>query len=384
MTQPKRLFFVAGEHSGDLHGSLIISHLKRLDPTLRIEGIGGPLMQAVGCENLHCIDELAVIGFIEVLKNFRRLYDIFNDVRRHLEETRPDLLILIDYPGFNVRLAEAAKTMGIRVLYYICPQVWAWHASRVNKITRVINEAVVVFSFEEAIWKQAGADVFWYGHPLIDIVKAGTDQQAFRAEFGLGEGPVISLLPGSREQEIHYILPLLLDTASLIRKERPGSRFLLPLAGTIDEGLIQPHLRQRSLPLQILRGRTYDAVAASDLALVASGTATLETAILGTPLIVVYQTNLFTSVLSKFLVQSPHIGLPNVVAGRQVVPEFIRWNFTPANVARETLSLLNNPDRLQRMRADLAEVRSTLGTPGAGERVADHIFRGLQQRAVSS
>ncbi|HNV69167.1 MAG TPA: lipid-A-disaccharide synthase [Candidatus Ozemobacteraceae bacterium] len=380
MTNPKRLFFVAGEHSGDLHGSLIISHLKRFDPTLRIEGIGGPLMQSVGCENLHCIDELAVIGFIEVLKNFRRLYDIFNDVRRHLEETRPDLLILIDYPGFNVRLAEAAKAMGIRVLYYICPQVWAWHASRVNKITRVINEAVVVFAFEEAIWKQAGATVSWHGHPLIDIVKASTDRQTFRAELSLGDGPVVSLLPGSREQEIHYILPLLLDTAALILKDRPSSRFLLPLAGTIDDGLIQPHLRNRSLPLQILRGRTYDAVASSDLALVASGTATLETAILGTPLIVVYQTNLFTSVLSKFLVQSPHIGLPNVVAGRQVVPEFIRWNFTPANVAREALSLLANPDRLQKMRAELGDVRRTLGQPGAGERVAEHIFRGLQKQ----
>lgn len=378
-TPPRRIFFVAGEPSGDLHGSLIISHLKGKYPNLHTEGIGGPLMQAAGLDCLHSIDELAVIGFVEVIWNIRRFLQIFDDVKNHFRRNKPDLLVLIDYPGFNVRLAEAAKSMGIRVLYFICPQVWAWHASRVKKITKAIDEAVVVFPFEVDIWRKAGAEVNWFGHPLVGIVESKIPPQVFRTTLELGDGPVISLLPGSRTQEIFYILPGLLATAERILRKIPTAKFLLPMARTIEETHIRPHLAGKNLPIKLLRGQTYEAVQASDLALVASGTATLETAILGTPMIIVYQTNWFTSILSRFLIQAPHIGLPNVVTGEKIVPEFIRWQFNPDAVAREALAILESPERRQLIRKNLERVRSSLGEKGAAGRVADHILNHLRE-----
>lgn len=375
---------VAGEPSGDLHGSLVLSHLKRQNPDLIAEGIGGSLMKGAGLSCLHSIDELAVIGFVEVIKKLPHVMRIFNDAKKHLRDNKPDLLILIDYPGFNVRLAEAAKAMGIRVLYYICPQVWAWHASRVNKITQAIDEAVVVFPFEVEIWRKAGAEVHWFGHPLVGIVESKISSGAFRSALDLNGGPVISLLPGSRSQEIYYILPGLLSAAELILKEKPDAKFLLPMAGTIDESQIQPHLRGKNLPIRLLRGQTYEAINASDLALVASGTATLETALLGTPMIIVYQTNWFTSLISRFLIQAPHIGLPNVISRERIVPEFIRWDFHPDLVAKEALNILADPARQKKIRQNLDLVKQGLGEKGASARVADHILTSLQGRVTQT
>jgi lipid-A-disaccharide synthase len=374
-----RLFFVAGEPSGDLHGSLVISHLKRHRPDLIVDGIGGMLMKSAGQECIHSIDELAVIGFVEVIWNIRRILQIFADVKKRFRTHRPDMVVLIDYPGFNMRVAEAAKAQGIHVVYYICPQVWAWHASRVNKITKSIHEAIVVFPFEVDIWQRAGAEVNWFGHPLVGIVESKIPPAAFRASLELGEGPVISLLPGSRNQEIFYILPGLVACAERILREIPSARFLLPMASTIDEMKIRPYLEGRNLPIKLLRGQTYEAVQASDLALVASGTATLETAILGTPMIIVYQTNWITSLLSRFLIQAPHIGLPNVITGEKIVPEFIRWKFNPELLAAEALSILRDPGRMETMRKELVRVRNRLGEKGAGVRVADHLLRRLQE-----
>lgn len=375
-----RIFFIAGEHSGDLHGSLVLTHMKRLIPGLEAEGIGGPLMKQAGLHCLHSADELAVIGFVEVLRNIATFWAILNNVKRRLQSKRPDLLVLIDYPGFNVRVAEYARSLGIKVVYFICPQVWAWHGSRVRKITKTIDEAIVVFPFEVDIWRRAGAVVNWFGHPLIGISEAKADLEEFRNALELGSGPVISLLPGSRTQEITYIFPLLLDTAELILARRPGTRFLLPVAGTIHDSRVLPYLKGRNLPITMLRGQTYDAIAASDLALVASGTATLETAIIGTPMIVVYETNWLTSIIAKLVVQMPHIGLPNVLAGRQIVPEFLRWNFRPRAVAEEALRILDDPERQREMRQNLQQVRISLGEKGAAARVAEHLAHHLSER----
>lgn len=374
-----RIFFLAGEQSGDLHGSLVIRHLRRVMPEVQIDGIGGPMMQDAGMNCLHSSDELAVIGFVEVLKNIRHLYGILNDVRRWFEKERPDMVVLIDYPGFNQRVAEIARQMGIYVLYYICPQVWAWHASRVKKITRLINEAVVVFPFEKEIWARANAKVEWFGHPLVGIAQPSEPPEEIRQELGLKEENVISLLPGSRTQEIYYILPSLLDAAELILKQKPNSRFLLPAASTIDDARILEHLKGRNLPVTMLRGQTYDAIAVSDLCLVASGTATLETAIIGVPMIVVYRVNWLTSLISKFVIQAQHIGLPNVIAGQRIVPEFIRGDFKPELIAREAIAILNDPGRMQQMRDELTKVRESLGDPGASRRVAEHIATRLQE-----
>lgn len=379
--QPKsgRIFFLAGEQSGDLHGSLVINHLRQIVPDIVLDGIGGPMMKAAGMNCIHSSDELAVIGFVEVLKNIRHLYRILNDVRRWLAETRPDMIVLIDYPGFNQRVAAIARSLNIHVLYYICPQVWAWHASRVQKITRLINEAVVVFPFEVDIWAKAGATVNWFGHPLIGVAKSSAAPGELRSALPGNAESLISLLPGSRTQEIYYILPELLDAAEIIRKKRPGTKFLLPVAGTIDDSLILPHLKGRDLPLTMLRGQTYDAIAASDLCLVASGTATLETAIIGTPMIVVYRVNWLTSLISKFIIEAEHIGLPNVITGHRVVPEFIRGDFRSELIAAEALDILSSPEKQAKMREDLAAVRKGLGEQGASQRVAAHIAARIQE-----
>jgi len=374
-----RIFFLAGEQSGDLHGSLVIGHLRQISPELRIDGIGGPMMKAAGMNCIHSSDELAVIGFVEVLKNIRHLYRILNDVRRWLTEERPDMVVLIDYPGFNQRVAEIARSMNIHVLYYICPQVWAWHASRVQKITRLINEAVVVFPFEVDIWARAGATVNWFGHPLVGVAKPSASRAVLRQALQGDADTLISLLPGSRTQEIHYILPELLDAAELILKERPKTRFLLPVAGTIDDSLVLPHLKGRNLPMTMLRGQTYDAIAVSDLCLVASGTATLETAIIGTPMVVVYKVNWLTSLISKFVIQAEHIGLPNVIAERRIVPEFIRGDFKASLIAAEALAILGNPQKQAKMREELDLVRKSLGEEGASRRVAAHIAARLKE-----
>ena len=374
-----KIFFLAGEQSGDLHGSLVIRHLRRSMPDLQIDGIGGPMMKEAGMNCIHSSDELAVIGFVEVLKNIRHLYSILDDVREWFEKERPDMVVLIDYPGFNQRVAEIARQMGIYVLYYICPQVWAWHASRVKKITRLINEAVVVFPFEKEIWAKANAQVEWFGHPLIGIAQPSAPPEEIRQELSLKEANVVSLLPGSRTQEIYYILPSLLDAAELILKAKPDVRFLLPAASTIDDARILEHLKGRNLPITMLRGQTYDAISVSDLCLVASGTATLETAIIGVPMIVVYKVNWLTSLISKFVIQAQHIGLPNVIAGRRIVPECIRGDFKPELIAREAIAILDDPARMKAMRAELVKVRESLGEPGASCRVAEHIAARLKE-----
>ncbi|NCB37813.1 MAG: lipid-A-disaccharide synthase [Erysipelotrichia bacterium] len=369
----RKIFFLAGEQSGDLHGSLVIKHLKKLHPEVQIEGIGGPMMKAAGMNCLHSSDELAVIGFVEVLKNIRPLYAILSDVREWLTRERPDMVVLIDYPGFNQKVAEIARSLGIHVLYYICPQVWAWHASRVKKFTRLINEAVVVFPFEVDIWAKAGATVNWFGHPLIGIAQPSAPKNEIIKLMQLGDASLVSLLPGSRTQEIYYIFPVLLDAAELILKQRPNTRFLLPVASTIDDERILAHLKGRDLPITMLRGQTYDAISVSDVCLVASGTATLETAIIGTPMVVVYKVNWLTSLISKFVIEAEHIGLPNVIAGKRIVPEFIRGDFKADLIAAEAIKIIDDPKKQETMREDLRKVRESLGEAGASRRVAEHI-----------
>ena len=374
-----RVFFLAGEQSGDLHGSLVIRHLKQLMPDLKVDGIGGPMMKEAGMNCIHSSDELAVIGFVEVLKNIRHLYGILADVKEWLTNERPDMVVLIDYPGFNQRVAEIARQLGIHVLYYICPQVWAWHASRVKKFTRLINEAVVVFPFEVDIWARAGSVVNWFGHPLIGVAEPSASKEELLKQMQLGDVSLVSLLPGSRTQEIYYIFPVLLDAAELILQQRPNTRFLLPVASTIDDERILAHLKGRNLPITMLRGQTYDAISASDVCLVASGTATLETAIIGTPMVVVYKVNWLTSLISKFVIEAEHIGLPNVIAGRRIVPEFIRGDFKAELIAREALNILDDPEKQKLMREELANVRASLGETGASRRVAEHMAARIQE-----
>lgn len=379
----KKIFFLAGEQSGDMHGALVIKRLKEIDPTIQVSGVGGSQMKAAGMDCIYSCDDLAVIGFLEVVKNIGKLLGIEKGIKGWLKKEKPDMVVLIDYPGFNKRIAKIAKGLGIHVVYYITPQVWAWNSGRVKGFTEVIDEAIVVFPFEVDIWAKAGCKTNYFGHPLISICRPSVTREDFLSEFGIKGNPVISLMPGSRKQEIGYILPELIAAAKLIRKELPEVQFLLPAANAISDELIKETVELGDLPLKIVRNRTYDAVGASDLCIVASGTATLETAIIGTPLMIVYQANWLTRQLSKYIIESENIGMPNVIAGKRIVPEFIRETFYAPYMASEAVDIIRNEDRRKQIKTDLANVKAQLGEPGADERVAEYLCKQLQEIGIA-
>ena len=376
----KKIFFIAGEHSGDLQGSIVIRHLKKLMPELEITGVGGKLMKEAGMTCIHNSDEMAVMGIIEVVKSFKCLKRIKSDIQNWLSNNRPDMVVLIDYPDFNKLIATYAKSIGLHVLYYITPQVWAWRSGRVKDFVKVIDEAVVFFPFEVDIWNKEGTEVNWFGHPLVGKAVPSASKEEIKKQLDIKGDKVVGILPGSRTQEIDYILPELLDAADLILKKYSNTEFLLPLASTIEESHVRSYLDQHpNLKVKIVRDRAYDVMAASDVCLVTSGTATLETAIIGTPMVVVYRTNWITSILTKYFIESAYIALPNVIANKRIVPELIRENFKANNIAYAATEILEDKKKQDYIRDELKKVKESLGEPGAGERVAEHIAKKLKE-----
>lgn len=376
----KKIFFLAGEHSGDLQGSIVIRHLKKIMPEVEITGVGGKLMKEAGMTCIHSSDEMAVMGIIEVIKSFKCLKHIKSDIQQWLSENRPDMVVLIDYPDFNRMIASYAKSIGLYVLYYITPQVWAWRSGRVKDFVKVIDEAVVFFPFEVDIWNKDGTEVNWFGHPLIGKAVPSASKEVIQANLNIKSNKVIGILPGSRTQEIDYILPELLEASELILKKYPDVEFLLPLASTIEQSHVSSYLdKHPKLNVKIVRDRAYDVMAASDVCLITSGTATLETAIIGTPMVVVYRTNWITSILTKYFIESDYIALPNVIANKRIVPELIRENFKANNVAYAAIEILEDEKLKNRIKDDLKKVKESLGEPGAGERVAEHIASKLKE-----
>ena len=376
----KKIFFLAGEHSGDLQGSIVIKQLKKIMPEVEISGVGGKLMKEAGMTCIHNSDEMAVIGIIEVVKNFKILKHIKADIQNWLKDNQPDMVVLIDYPDFNRMIASYAKSIGLYVLYYITPQVWAWRSGRVKDFVKVIDEAVVFFPFEVDIWNKDGTKVNWFGHPLVGKAVPSASKEEIREKLDVKSEKVVGILPGSRTQEIDYILPELLNAADLILKKYSNIEFLLPLASTIEETHVRSYLEQhKDLKVKIVRDQTYDVMAASDVCLVTSGTATLDTAIVGTPMVVVYRTNWLTSILTKYFLESEYIALPNVIANKKIVPELIRENFKANNIAYAASEILENETLRKQIREDLKKVKESLGEPGAGERVAEHIANRLKE-----
>jgi lipid-A-disaccharide synthase len=375
----KKIFFLAGEQSGDLHGALVIKQMKKLEPQLQVFGVGGAMMEAAGMKAVYSSDDLAVIGFVEVVKNVTRLLKIERGITRWLKKEKPEMVVLIDYPGFNKRIAKIAKNLGIHVVYYICPQVWAWQSGRVKEFSEIVSEAIVVFPFEVDIWRKTIGQVNYFGHPLIGIAQSDKDKGAFLAEQKVDDGPLVALLPGSRKQEIDFILPELLKTAQIIHDKKPNTRFILPIATALENSLVERYTSNYTFPIKILKGETYNAINAAELCIVASGTATLETAIIGTPMIVVYKVNWLTSFLSRYLIEAEHIGLPNVIAGKRIIPEFIRGDFDARLIAKEALDILQDVQRQEAIRAELALVKEKLGSERASTRVAEYLCQRIRE-----
>jgi lipid-A-disaccharide synthase len=345
-------------------------------PDLEAFGLGGDRLAEQEVSLLAHVRDLAVVGLLEVLSQLLKIRGVYQALLAEVDRNPPALAVLIDYPDFNLRLARELHRRGIPVLYYVSPQVWAWRRGRIRSIREAVSKMLVIFPFEEALYKEAGVPVSFVGHPLVDLVRPAPDRSAFLSGLGLDPArPVVAVLPGSRTQEIAHNLPPLLGALGLLCRARPDVQFLLAAAPSIDVAALEGRLR--SLPVCLVQGQTHAVLGAATLALVASGTATVEAALLGTPMIVVYRLSALTYALGRPLVRVPHFAMANLIAGYRVVPELIQGAFTPERVAAEALALLGDPVRLLGMKEALGEVRRRLGPPGASARAAESVRASL-------
>lgn len=375
MNNPSRhIVIVAGEVSGDIHASLLVRELKKLDPHLSFSGLGGPRLAAEGVKLQEDLTHIAVVGFAEVLKNYPRFKKIFKEILRQLKTNPPAAVILVDYPGFNLRLAREIKKLHIPTIYYISPQVWAWKASRIKLIRQVVDKMLVLFEFEKDFYQKHGLAVTCVGHPLVDHIQVAQTKEQALAQLGWDDRRMtLGLLPGSRAKEVEKILPPMLDAAELLHKEYNLFQCVVMQAPSISKEKIAAYLKNRNFPVKIA-AHSYDLLNACDLCLVASGTATLETAILQKPMVVVYKTSLVTWLLAKLLIKIPYIGLVNVVAGKKVVPECLQFQATGKDIASALKAIFTNELRIAEIKQELRRVKQNLGAPGATRRAAEEIL----------
>ncbi len=372
MDRQRTVLIVAGEASGDLHGASLVHEMKALDPSLAFCGVGGKKLEAEGVRLVAHSSEMAVVGLTEVFSKLRHIVGVFFRLRKMLRQEKPHLLILIDYPDFNLPLASAAKRAGVKVFYYISPQVWAWRKNRIHRIRRIVDRMAVILPFEKAVYADMGFAVDFVGHPLLDSVKRTCTREEATAAFGLRDTwPTVALLPGSREKEVTSLLPEMLGAAEILARDFEKAQFVLPLADTVEPGLVEKIIRRHSVPVTVIPGRMYDAVGTSDVAMVASGTATLETALLETPMVIAYRISPLTAAVGKRFIRVNHIGLANIIAGRTVVPELVQDDATASRMAEEVKAILSDRERYESIRKDLSELRKKLGDPGASRRAAE-------------
>lgn len=374
-----KIMISVGEASGDLNGASVANALKLLRPDVELVGMGGKAMAAAGVEILYDITDLGVIGIVEVVKNLRRLFKLRDFLADYMAKSRPDVLVIIDYPGFNVRLAKVAKQLGIPVVSYISPSAWAWGKGRAKEVAETVERLAAIFPFEADVYREAGAKVTFVGHPLLDIVKPGmSKEEAFTYFAATPHYPRVLLMPGSRQQEISNLLPDILAAAEKIAVKEPNCQFFLPVASTISREMLQTMLQNYKIKVTLTTSHTYDLMHICDLAIAASGTATLETSLMQVPTVIIYKVNALTYFLGKFLVKIPNIGLPNIVAGRRIMPELLQSGANPDAIAAESIRLLFDKEVRQQAMIDLAEVREKLGDTGAVERVAQVILEVAQ------
>ena len=367
----KKILLVAGEVSGDLHGAHLMEAIHRIDPEVQFFGMGGKALEEKGMKLLYHSHSLSVVGITEVLLKLGSILKVLRGLKNFLDRERPDLIILIDFPDFNLRLAKIAHRRGIPVLYYISPQVWAWRPKRVNLIARWVKKMVVLFPFEVPIYEAAGVDVEWVGHPLLDMVKPTLSKEVAFQRFGLDpKCRIIGLLPGSRMHEVKRLLPPLLASAHLLQREIPDLQFIIPLAPGIPKTTLSPLMKNISVPVKTVEGWTYDVMNISELLITASGTATLEGAILGKPMVIIYKVSFLSYWIGRLLIRLDHIGLVNLVAGEEVSPELIQKDVNPQRIVEEAIRILRDPILCRRMTDSMARVCQSLGEPGAAQRAA--------------
>lgn len=370
-----KIMISAGEASGDVHAAALTKEILKIDPTAQVYGMGGDGLRAAGGEVLFDIKDHGVMGLVEIILKLPSFFRLRSDFAKVMDQRRPDCLVTIDYPGFNMRLAKVARDKGIPVIAFIAPSAWAWRKGRAKKVAKLVNKVAAIFPFEYEVYKEAGADTEFMGHPLVDIVKPNLSPAEAAVKAGKHEGrPLVLLLPGSRLQEIQRLLPAMLEAAKLVLKANPEVEFTMPRAGTIPREMLEEEIKRAGVPVNIVEGDNYDVMSVADVALAASGTVTLEAALCKLPSVIVYKTAPLTAFIVRRLLNIADIGLPNIVAGRHILPELLQEDATPENMAIAVLGLLEPEAHAQALK-DLDEVKIRLGEPGAVRRVAELTLR---------
>ncbi|MTI64122.1 lipid-A-disaccharide synthase [Methylophaga sp.] len=375
MTKPKRIVIVAGEASGDAHAGRMIAALKARRPDITVSGIGGDALRQAGAAIFTDFRELAVMGLVEVLKRYREIKAVFNELVERLQKEKPDLLILVDYPGFNLKLAKKAHKLGIPVLYYISPKVWAWRPGRIKTIRRYVDHMAVLFPFEETLYQDAGIAVTCVGHPLVDAVHSDLTVSQAKQHFELDpEHRVLGLFPGSRRSEVEALLPIMLQTAEKIKQRHFDLEVLLPLAPGLDMDFLQPMLRRSDLDIKVVSGDFYDVIRSCDAIVAASGTVTLEIALMGVPHLIVYRVAPMSYRILKHLVKIPYVGLCNIVTNDNIVTELLQDEVTVENLDHHLTPLLTDPQAKQRAEYIRQQVLTALGPAGGADNAAQLIL----------
>lgn len=365
------IMILAGEASGDAHAAEFVHHIKQLQPNVQLTGMGTTLMKKAGVALFFDSSSIAVVGLIEVLRHWGDIKKAMSIVKQSLEETRPDLLILVDYPEFNLKMARHAKSLGIKMLFYISPQVWAWRPKRIHKIGRSIDHIAVLFKFEQSFYEKAGIPVSFVGHPLVDKVKPTLDSIQARTHLKLEQDDtVVGLFPGSRNSEVSRLLPLMLEAAQQMRQKNPALKFILPVASTLNYQAIQQQCDQTGLDILLAKDNIYNLIPCCNAIVSCSGTVTLEIALLNTPMCLVYKVSWLSYQILSRLITIPHIGLANIVSRKLIVKELLQDDATPVKVANELFNILENKTYHAQIVSDLTKVRDNLGEGGGAEKMA--------------
>jgi lipid-A-disaccharide synthase len=369
----KKILVITGEASGDLHAANLVREIQKQSSNIQFIGMGGQKMREAGVEIIQDINQLSVIGLTEVIARLPFLYSIFKKIKNLIQQTTFDLIILVDCPGFNLRFAKIAKKAKQKVFYYISPQLWAWHQSRVKIVKKYVDLMAVVFPFEVDFYRRFNINAKFVGHPLVETVKPSMSIDEARKLFNPSSpqstihdpqsknlNPLIGLLPGSRRSEIKRMLPIMIETAELLKEQFPTMQFIMPLASSLSQNDIQPYLNSRNLNIKTISRQTYDVINACDAVMVTSGTATLETTLLNKPFVIIYKVSLLTYLIAKILIKVPFLGLCNLLAGKPIVKEFLQNDAKANLIAKEIAQILTDNSYRQTMQENLQAIRNNL------------------------
>ena len=378
------LVVIAGEESGDLHAAEFIHTLKNRNPNLKITGIGGQHMQTAGAELISDLARHAVTGVVEVLRHIRLFYRGFRQIKAHLKATKPDLLVLVDYPGFNLRLLKYVKThLNLKIIYYISPQIWAWKPKRIRLIQNYVDHMAVILPFEKDLYQKAQVPVSFVGHPLVNKVPSNINQTALQSTLNIPQGPrIVALLPGSRRNEVQHLMPVLKAMATILHQAQPNLHFVIPIAPSLNQQLIQAYLHDVSFSYSLIAGHAIDTMSCSDVVVVASGTASLECALLGKPMCIIYKAPWFTYYVATKLMRVKFLGLCNLLQNKMIVPEFLQYDCNAPELARAVTALLNHPPDAAYMITQLQQLKLGLSQQQADQSIAQLIEQNLHPSAA--